>query len=41
MIYWNENQQPLGCFIHYVANCPLRINGTYIKDRLKFIWYNQ
>lgn len=42
MIYWNENQQPLGCFIHYTGKLSaLRRNGTYIKDRDIFIWYNQ
>lgn len=42
MIYWNENQQPLGCFIHYMGKLStLRVNGIYIKDRDIFIWYNQ
>lgn len=42
MIYWSENQQPLGCFIHYVGKLSFYYrNGIYIKDKVIFIWYNQ
>lgn len=30
MIYWNENQQPLGCFIHCMGKMSAFKNEWYI-----------